>query len=129
MTGPSALSTVRPTPTDPGLVRAGIADRNGQWCGTIDLDNGYMRMVDIPFEFLVMSRVSGFTEDEQANWEGLLPDTIEEEMAQRDYGVYNVLLVSERGSVHYRAGLGRILTSCLDRALEPGPVWKDITLA
>ena len=129
MTGPSALSTVRPSPTDPGLVRAGIADRDGQWCGTIDLDNGYMQMVDIPFEFLLMSRVSAFTEDEQANWEGLLPDVIEEELAVRNYGVYNVLLVSERDGLHYREGLGRILTSCLDRALKPGPVWKDIVLA
>ena len=128
MTGPSALSTVRPSPTDPGLVRAGIADRDGLWCGTIDLDQGYMRMVDIPFEFLLMSRVRGFTEDEQINWEGLLPDVIEEEIARKDYGVYNVLLVSEREGVHYREGLGRIFTSCLERALDPGPVWKDIIL-
>lgn len=128
MTGPSALSTVRPSPTDPGLVRAGIADRDGLWCGTIDLDNGYMRMVDIPFEFLLMSRVCGFTEDEQINWEGLLPDIIEEEIARRDCVVYNVLLVSERDGVHYREGLGRILTSCVERALDPGPVWKDIIL-
>ena len=129
MTGPSALATVRPAPTDPGLVRAGIADCNGDWCGTIDLDHGYLQMVDIPFEFLLMSRVSGFTEDEQLNWEGLLPDVVEEEMSQRDHGVYNVLLVSERDGVHYRAGLGRILTSCLSRALDPGTVWKNITLA
>ena len=128
MTGPSALSTVRPSPTDPGLVRAGIADRYGEWVGTIDLDNGYMKMVDIPFEFLLMSRVSGFTEDEQINWEGLLPDVIEDEMARRDYGVYNVLLVSERDGVHYRQGLGRILTSCLERALKPGPIWRNIVL-
>ena len=128
MTGPSALSTVRPSPTDPGLVRAGIADRDGQWGGTIDLDNGYTRMVDIPFEFLLISRVSGFAEDERINWEGLLPDVTEEEMAKKDYGVYNVLLVSQRDGVHYREGLGRILTSCLERALDPGPVWKNIVL-
>ena len=128
MTGPSALSTVRPSPTDPGLVRAGIANRDGQWCGTIDLDNGYMKMVDIPFELLLMSRVGGFTEDEQINWEGLLPDVIEEEMARRDYGVFDVLLVSERDGVHHREGLGRILASSLGSALDPGPVWKDIVL-
>ena len=128
MTGPSALSTVRPAPTDPGLIRAGIADRDGQWCGTIDLNVAYMKMVGTPLEFLLMSRVNGFTEDEIQNWEGHLPDAVEDEIAGKDYGVYNVLLVSQRNGVRYREGLGRILTTCLDRALDPGLVWKDVIL-
>ena len=75
-----------------------------------------------------MSRVSGFAEDELAIWEGILPDAVEEELTRRDYGVYNVLLLSHRDGVHYREGLGRILCSSLGRALESGPVWKDIIL-
>ncbi|RMZ88159.1 hypothetical protein DV736_g4617, partial [Chaetothyriales sp. CBS 134916] len=128
MTGPSALSTVRPAPQDPGLVRAGIADRNQRWCGTIDLDVVYMNMVGLSLDFILMSRVSGFTEDELAIWEGMLPDAIEEELNTCNYGVYNVLLVSHRDGVHYREGLGRILCSALSRALRPGPVWKDVVL-
>ncbi|KAJ9608988.1 hypothetical protein H2200_006759 [Cladophialophora chaetospira] len=128
LTGPSALSTVRPAPADPGLIRAGIADRNGQWCGTIDLDVSFMNCVNTPLDFLVMSRVSRFTDDELAMHEDMLPDAVEEVMAKRDYGVYNVLLVSQREGVYFREGLGRILTESLDRAAEPGPSWRDIVL-
>ena len=128
LTGPSALSTVRPAPADPGLIRAGIADRNGLWCGTIDLDVSWMPHINTPLDFLVMSRVSRFTEDELAIWEGTLPDDVEEVMEIRDYGVYNVLLVSSKDGVYYREGLGRILTEALDRAIEPGPQWGDVVL-
>ena len=128
LTGPSALSTVRPAPADPGLIRAGIADCNSVWCGTIDLDVSWMPRVGMPLDFLVMSRVSRFTEDELAIWEGTLPDDIEDVMERRDYGVYNVLLVSERDGIYFREGLGRILTEALDRAIEPGPGWRDIVL-
>ncbi|RMZ77017.1 hypothetical protein DV738_g4650, partial [Chaetothyriales sp. CBS 135597] len=128
MTGPSALSTVRPAPQDPGLIRVGIADRNLSWCGTIDLDVVYMNIVGLPLDFILLSRVSGFTEDELAIWEGMLPDAIEDELSTPNYGVYNVLLVSNRDGVYYREGLGRILCSSLPRALPPGPVWKDVVL-
>lgn len=128
LTGPSALSTVRPAPADPGLIRAGIGDRNGLWCGTIDLDVSWMTRVGTPLDFLLMSRVSNFTEDELSNWEGTLPDAVEEAMEARDYGVYNVLLVSQKDGIYYREGLGRILTGALDRSLEPGPLWEDIVL-
>ncbi|KIW73122.1 hypothetical protein PV04_01265 [Phialophora macrospora] len=128
LTGPSALSTVRPAPADPGLIRAGIADHNGLWCGTIDLDVSWMPRVGQPLDFLVMSRVSRFTDDELAIWEGTLPDDVEEVLMKRDYGVYNVLLVSQKDGIYYREGLGRILTESLDRAPEPGPVWRDIVL-
>lgn len=128
MTGPSALATARPAPTDPGLIRAGITDRDGQWCGTMDLDEAYRQLVDTPLEFLVMSRLSRFAEAELDIWEGWLPDAIEEELERRNYGVFNVLLVTCRAGVYHREGLGRILTSSLTRALEPGPVWKDIVL-
>lgn len=128
LTGPSALSTVRPAPADPGLIRAGIEDRNGAWCGTIDLDVVWMPRVSRPLEFLVMSRVSRFTDDELAIWEGTLPDDVEVLLGRRDYRVYNVMLVSKRDGVYYREGMGRILAEALDRAMEPGPRWKDIVL-
>lgn len=128
LTGPSALSTVRPAPADPGLIRAGIADRDEQWCGTIDLEESWMTRAGMPLEFLVMSKIRHFTDDECAIWEGRLPDKVEDVMRQRDYGVYNVMLISHRNGIYYREGLGRILTEALDRALEPGPRWKDIVL-
>ncbi len=127
LTGPSALSTVRPAPADPGLIRAGIADCNGTWCGTIDLDVSWMGRVTTPLDFLVMSRVSGFTDDELAFYESTLPDVVEEAMEKRDYGVYNVILVSQVDGVFYREGLGRILAESLDRAWRP-PAWRDIVL-
>ncbi|KPI40622.1 uncharacterized protein AB675_10828 [Cyphellophora attinorum] len=129
MTGPAALSTKRPAPTDPGLIRAGIADKNGEWCGTIDLTMTYRELVGMPMEFLVMSRMSRFTEAEiEAYEQGWLPDAVEEEMSRRDYGAYNVLLVTCRDGVYYREALGRILASAVHRALAPGPVWKDVVL-
>ncbi len=130
LTGPSALSTVRPAPADPGLIRAGIADRNGQWCGTIDLDVQWMTRVRTPLEFLVMSKVGRFTEAEAHDWEGRLPDDVEEIIwgRRRKYEVYNVMLVSQRDGIYFREGMGRILTDALDRALDPGPEWKDIVL-
>lgn len=128
MTGPSALATARPAPTDPGLIRIGITDRTSQWCGTIDLSVAYEHAIGTPFEFLVMSRLSRFSEQELVVWEGWLPDDIEEELERRDYGVYNVLLVTCRDGTFYREGLGRILASSLTRALEPGPIWKNVVL-
>ncbi|EHY58365.1 hypothetical protein HRR83_007269 [Exophiala dermatitidis] len=128
LTGPSALSTVRPAPADPGLIRAGLADRNGLWCGTIDLNVDWMPRAGAPFEFLIMSRVSHFTDDELAIWEGTLPDDIEDMLSRREYGVYNVMLVSRKDGIYYREGLGRILTEALHRALEAGPEWKEIVL-
>ena len=83
MTGPSALSTARPAPTDPGLIRAGIADRHGQWCGAVDLNVACMNMVGTPLEFLLIYRVSGFSEDEIQSWESHLPDVIDDEIAAR----------------------------------------------
>ena len=128
MTGPSALATARPAPTDQGLIRVGIADRDGQWCGTIDLNVSYRQLVNMPFEFLIMSRVSGFADGELDLWEGWLPDSIEEELERRDYGVYNVLLVTHLDGVYRREGLGRVLTSSISRAMDPGPVWKNVVL-
>lgn len=128
MTGPSALSTVRPAPTDPGLIRAGIADKNGDWCGTIDLDQSYLNRVDQPLQFLVMSRVSAFTRGELAEWEGSLPDFVEDILANSRYGVYNVMLVRNVRGVYFREGIGRILTGALDRAIEPGALWSDVLL-
>jgi len=128
LTGPSALSTVRPAPADPGLIRAGIADRNGVWCGTIDLDVSWMPRVETPLDFLFMSRVSQFTEGEMIIWEGTLPDAIVKVMEKQDYGVYNVLLVSQKDGIYYREGLGRILTEALHRAVGLGPEWRDIVL-
>lgn len=128
LTGPSALSTVRPAPADPGLIRAGIADRNGLWCGTIDLDVAWMHRVGTPLQFLIMSRVSRFTDDELSIWEGTLPDDTEDLLSGRNYGVYNVMLVTKQDGIYHREGLGRILTEALHRALAPGPEWTDIVL-
>jgi hypothetical protein len=75
-----------------------------------------------------MSQVSQFTDDELAFWEGTLPDDVEDILAGRKYGVYIVLLVSKRAGIYYREGLGRIMIEGLDRALDPGPEWKDIVL-
>jgi len=128
LTGPSALSTVRPAPADPGLIRAGIADRNGLWCGTIDLDERWMTHVRTPLEFLVMSKVGHFTDAELLNWEGTLPDDVEDLISSGRYEVFNVMLVSKRDGIYCREGMGRILTEGLARALDPGPEWKDIVL-
>lgn len=128
LTGPSALSTVRPAPADPGLIRVGISDKRGWWCGTINLDEDWTNRIGKPLEFLIMSRVSRFSDDELTIWEGELPDEVEDLLATKDYGVYNVMLVSHKDGIYYREGLGRILTVALENAVEPAPTWKDIIL-
>lgn len=128
LTGPSALSTVRPAPADPGLIRAAISDRRGWWCGTIHLDQDWEKRIGMPLEFLIMSRLSRFSDDELSIWEGELPDEVEDILEQRDYGVFNVMLVSQKDGIYYREGLGRILTGALERTIDPAPAWKDIIL-
>lgn len=131
LTGPSALSTVRPAPADPGLIRTGIADRDGQWCGTIDLDDDkWGRRMGTPLKFLVMSRVGAFADDEINTWKDspYFPDSAEDEVERFDYGVFNVILVSELNGVFYREAVGRILTGALSRALDPEPRWEDVLL-
>lgn len=130
LTGPSALSTVRPAAPDPGLLRTGIANKMGEWCGTIDLDERWSIRTGVPLTFLVMSRMSGFAEEEISMWKDypFFPDYAEEEIKRVDYGVYNVMLVSETKIGYHREGLGRILTSALANALDPGPCWKDVLL-
>lgn len=132
LTGPSALSTVRPAPSNPEvtkLIRAGISDCDGNWCGTIDLDEGTWKdRIGQPWEFIILSMVPKFTQDEKYSWESVVPDDVEDIMKRFEYGVYNVLLCSEKDGIHYREGLGRILTDALDKALEPGPAWKEILL-
>lgn len=131
LTGPSALPTVRPAPANPGLIRTGIVDRNGMWCGTIDLDDDkWGSKIGMPLEFLVMSRVSRFAEDEINTWRNLpyFPDSAEDEINKFDYGVYNVMLVSECKGVLYREAIGRILASAIGRAHDPEPYWRDVLL-
>lgn len=133
LTGPSALSTVRPAPADPGIIRTGIADRNGEWCGTIDLNDevwGPRIEARMPLKFLIMSRVSGFAEEELKSWEAshFFPDAAEDEIERFDYGVYNVMLVTEYRGVYYREAIGRILTGAVSRALDPQPYWQDVLL-
>ena len=130
LTGPTALSTIRPAPADPGLLRTGIRDRNGQWCGTIDLDEKWQVKIGVPLKFLVMSRLSRFAEDEIEMWKDypFFPDAVDEEIKRFDYGVYTVMLVSEHKGVHRREGLGRILASSLKNALDPEPYWQDVLL-
>lgn len=127
LTGPSALSTVRPAPPDSGLMRASIEDADGQWCGTIDVEQRWKSCINCPLEFVVLSRLSRFDTNELLAWEGQIPDVVEEEIQRFDYGVYNVMLVSMYNGVYFREGLGRIIASALDRSLEP-PNWKDILL-
>ena len=130
MTGPSALSTVRPAPADPGLLRTAIIDKNGSWVGSIDLDQKWQEMTGVPVTFLVMSRMSAFAADELESWRSspIFSDDTEGEVKRMDYGVYNVLLVTGNKGIYYREGLGRVLANSLSKAFEPEPYWQDVLL-
>jgi hypothetical protein len=120
--GPSTLSTTRPAPLDPHLMRAGLSDRNDSWCGSILLDESWNDRVGNIVEFVILSTLDRFAPNELYAWQDYLPrhETI--------MSVYNVLLIARHDSTVSRVSIGRVLQTSLKSSYAPGPVWKEFLL-
>lgn len=111
----------------PGLHRLGILDNNGDWCGTIVLDDSWLTKIGKPLEFIAISEARDFSLEEYDSWTYYLP----KEREQSEWDVYFALLV-ERGEGKWffrRVGLAKIFKSAFHgSSVEPGYSWKHIML-
>jgi hypothetical protein len=120
--GPSTLSTTRPAPLDPHLMRTGLSDLNNAWCGSILLDESWKDRIGTIVELVVLSSLDRFTPKETSAWQDYLPDD------ETIMPVYNVLMIARHDPTVSRVSIGRVLQTSLKSSYAPGPVWKEFLL-
>lgn len=108
-----------------GLCRCDIADNNGDWCGSIVLDEQWLtsrrELEGSKFEFLALSDAKGFTPEECEVWTYYTP----QEWSLSEWDLYYVLLVERLGPIWSRVGLGKVFRD----AFTHSPCdWKEIIL-
>lgn len=103
---PNAESTIKQSNT--GLCQCDIVDKDGDWCGSIVLDDEWIREREGHiFQFIAISDAKRFTQDECPVWTYYIP----KERDESEWDLYYVLLLQrnvERG-LWERAGLGKVL--------------------
>lgn len=112
-----------------GLERCDIADHNGDWCGSIVLDEKWVRAQEASenglensrYTFIALSDAKAFTQDECDVWTYYI--TSEREHSEWD--LYYVFLVERVDPVWYRVGLGKVFKAAFANA---GKAWKEIIL-
>jgi hypothetical protein len=119
---PSTLSTTRPAPLDPHLMRAGLSDLNNAWCGSILLDESWKDRVGTVVELVILSSLDRFAANELYAWQDYLPK------GETTMSVYNVLMIARHDSTVSRVSIGRVLQTSLKSSYAPGPVWKELLL-
>ena len=119
----TALPTTRPTTLSPSLIRAGITDHNGMWCGTILLEKAWSLRIGDVVEFVVLSICPNFTDSEVRAWPEHLSET-----KTSDGQVFNVILIKREVSIVERIGLGRVKQSAIEESFPPGPGWDEFLL-
>jgi len=93
-----------------GLCRCDIADGVGDWCGSIIVDNEWIKEKEknghTMCEFVALSEAKAFTEDECPVWTYYIP----KERHESTWDLFFVLLVRyypEKG-LYQRVGLGKV---------------------
>lgn len=107
-----------------GLCRCDIADAAGDWCGSIVLDEKWLKRSarkGTMFEFIALSEAKAFTEEECPAWTYYIP----KERHESEWNVFYVLMIeyNRERSVYQRVALGKVF-----RAAFAGSEWKEITL-
>ncbi|KAH7411488.1 heterokaryon incompatibility protein-domain-containing protein [Cadophora sp. MPI-SDFR-AT-0126] len=118
---------VNETPLGEGLARFDIADRNGDWCGTIVLAHAQSSEIDLraAHEFIALSEAKNFADEEYDGWTYY-------QAAERDeseWDLYYVLLIQhDEEEIAHRIGLGKIYKEAFSRSCQGEQQWKELLL-
>ncbi|XHF98560.1 hypothetical protein AWENTII_002109 [Aspergillus wentii] len=108
--------------SDTGLCQCDIVDKNGDWCGSIVLDEKWIHRREAHiFSFIAISEAKRFTDDECPVWTYYIP----KERDESEWDLYYVLLLErnvERG-LWERAGLGKVFQAAFREK-----TWAEIKL-
>jgi len=96
-----------------GLIRCDIADKAGDWCGTIVLNEKWIEnRAGTLLQFIAISDAKSFTKKECPNWTHYIPKDQEEV----EWDLYYVLLIEQNRErlVWERIGLGKVFQAAFD---------------
>ena len=110
-----------------GLQRFGIADCNGDWCGTVVLSHSQSRTLGsgVAHEFIAISEAKNFAEEEYDGWTYYTAT----EKDQSEWDLYYVLLIEhDKDGIAHRVGLGKIYKEAFSRSCGGQMEWKELLL-
>ncbi|GJC81885.1 hypothetical protein ColLi_04723 [Colletotrichum liriopes] len=121
-TGPSFTSKL-----EPGLHRFGLLDTNGDWCGTIVLEDTWFARVGAIVEFAAISDARDFSMEELDTWNYYVPE--DREVSEWHLYYAFLIVLDDDRTIAERAGLAKIYRRAFDLAsFAPGKAWREITL-
>ncbi|RYP78001.1 hypothetical protein DL769_003273 [Monosporascus sp. CRB-8-3] len=105
--------------------RGDLIDRNGKLVGSIHLDDHFVKpdKLSLPFELIILS--------EAKETQGGCALVDERGYFSENWDLYWIMLLKwdEDTGVAERRGLGQVYQEAVATSFEPGPAWKEITLA
>jgi len=105
----------------PGLARGHIADESGDWCGSIVLDEGWIKSKpSASQELIAISEAKTFNRNECEAWTYYIP----KERDQSEWDLFYVLLIERKQEKWERVGLGKVFKEAFMRTAT----WKEIML-
>jgi hypothetical protein len=117
----SFLHIHSPPPDESGLTRCNVADKFGDWCGSIVLDNRWVENTKTAkHEFIAISEAKKFTDAECGTWSYYIP----KEREESEWDLFFVLLIAWSDGRWERVGLGKVFKEAFRDA-----TWKEIVLA
>jgi Heterokaryon incompatibility protein (HET) len=103
-----------------GLCRCDIVDENGDWCGSLVLNEDWIRNTECSrHNFIAISDAKAFTQEECDIWTYYIPKGRD----QSEWDLYYVLLVECMGLKWQRVALGKVFKAAFSNA-----EWKEIIL-
>ena len=104
-----------------GLCRYYIADGIGDWCGSLVLDEQWIKKSQhSEHDFIAISEAKAFAKDECDVWTYYIP----KEREQSEWDLYYVLLVERKEKIRWeRVALGKVFKAAFSHA-----EWKEIIL-
>jgi hypothetical protein len=115
------LHVQTPSSAATGLIRCNLADKFGDWCGSIILDARWVGSAKTAKqEFIAISEAKKFTEEECGTWSYYVP----KEREESEWDLFYVLLIAWSDGRWERVGLGKAFKEAFRDA-----IWKEIVLA
>ena len=104
-----------------GLSKYDIADEAGDWCGSLVLDEQWIKKSQCSKQkFIAISEAKAFTNDECGVWTYYIP----KEREQSEWDIYYVLLIERKDNMRWeRVALGKVFKAAFANA-----EWKEIVL-